>query len=107
MMEFLVALVAIFETWSLVGGQGHLDLIPWHAKLGFALGLALVTVMGTAAAMAHERAWNAKTIACVLLAVVLAGGMGLTTYYYHIHENDDQGTSDDEPITFLHLPAAE
>lgn len=103
MIEYLVALVAIFETWSMVGGQGHLDLIPWYAKLGFVLGLALVIVMASMAAVAHERAWNAKTIACLLLALIFAVGMGATTYYYHLHENDDQtGASDDDSITRLH-----
>lgn len=103
-IEFLVALVAIFETWGMVGGQGHLDLMPWYWKLGFVLGLALVTVMGTLAAMAHERAWNAKTIACLLLAMMLAGGMGATTYYYHLHENDDQGPGEDDSVTLLFWP---
>ena len=32
--EFLVALVAILELWSQVGGQSHLDLMPWYTKLG-------------------------------------------------------------------------
>lgn len=104
MIEFLVALVAIFETWSMVGGQGHLDLMPWYAKLSFVLSLAVVTVMGTMAAMAHERAWNAKTIACLVLAMMLAAGMGATTYYYHLHENDDQASSDDDSITLLVWP---
>jgi len=105
MIEFLVALVAIFETWSMVGGQSHLDLMPWYGKLGLVLGMALVTVMGTAAAMAHERAWNAKTIACLLLAAMLATGMGATTYYYHLHENDDQTQGgDDDSITLLLWP---
>ena len=102
-IEFLVALVAIFETWSMVGGQGHLDLMPWYAKLGFVLGLSLVIVMATISAMAHERAWNAKTIACFLLALLIAAGMGVTTYYYHLHENDDQPQGgDDDSITLLH-----
>jgi Ni/Fe-hydrogenase subunit HybB-like protein len=106
-IEFLVALVAIFETWSMVGGQGHLDLMPWYAKLGFVLGLSLVTVMGTMSAVAHERAWNAKTIACLVLALMIAAGMGVTTYYYHLHENDDQPQGgDDDSITLLHLPEA-
>jgi hypothetical protein len=104
MIEFLVALVAIFETWSMVGGQGHLDLMPWFAKLGFALAMAVVTVMASAAAVSHERVWNAKTIACLLLALLLAAGMGATTYYYHLHENDDQGAADDGVITLLALP---
>jgi peptidoglycan/LPS O-acetylase OafA/YrhL len=103
MIEFLVALVAIFETWSIVGGQSHLDLMPWYAKLGFVMGLALVTVMATAAAVSHEHAWNAKTIACVLLALMLAAGMGGTTYYFHLHENDDQASGgDDNSITLLY-----
>jgi hypothetical protein len=102
-IEFLVALVAIFETWSMVGGQGHLDLMPWYAKLCFVLGLSLVTVMATISAMAHERAWNAKTIACLLLALLIAAGMGVTTYYYHLHENDDQPQGgDDDSLTFLY-----
>lgn len=108
MVEFLMALVAIFETWSMVGGQGHLEIMPWYSKLGFTFGLALVTVMATMAAMAHERAWNAKTIACLLLALMLATGMGATTYYYHLHENDDQPAgNDDDSITSIHLPAVE
>lgn len=107
MIEFLVALVAIFETWSMVGGQSHLDLMPWYTKLCFVIGLAIVIAMGTAASMAHERAFNAKTIACMLLAVMLASGMGATTYYYHLHENDDQATGgDDDSITLLCLPGA-
>lgn len=106
MIEFLVALVAIFETWSMVGGQSHLDLMTWYAKLGFVTGLALLTVMGTMSAVSHERAWNAKTIACLLLALIFAAGMGVTTYYYHLHENDDQGSgSDDDSITSLAWPA--
>ncbi len=103
MTEFLVALVAIFETWSMAGGQGHLDLMPWYAKLGFAGALALATVMGTSAAVSHERAWNAKTVACFLLALLIAAAMGITTFYYHVHENDDQG-GDDNSITRVILP---
>jgi hypothetical protein len=103
MIEFLVALIAIFETWSMAGGQGHLDLMPWYARLGYTLGLALVIVMGTMSAMAHESAWNAKTIACLVLALMIVAGMGLTTYYFHLHENDDQPQGgDDDSITLLH-----
>lgn len=101
MIEFLVALVAIFETWSMVGGQSHLDLMPWWAKLCFVFGLALITVMGSMALVSHERVWNAKTIACLLVALIIAAGMGVTTYYYHLHENDDQQSGDDDSITQL------
>jgi hypothetical protein len=98
MSEFLLALFSIQELWSQVGGQGHLDLMPWYVKLGFVVGLSLATVAGTAAAVGHERAWNAKTVACLLIAMILAGGMGAVTYYYHVHENDDVDNSDDGPV---------
>src|ERR1700733_9756116 len=106
-MEFLLALVAIFETWSMAGGQGHLDLMPWYAKLGFTLGLALSIVMGTSAAVSHEHAWNAKTIACLLLGLLLVAGMGATTYYYHLHENEDQAGAEDNSITMMLLAPVE
>ena len=101
MIEFLVALVAIFETWSMAGGQGHLDLMPWYAKLGFALGLALSIVMGTSAAVSHEHVWNAKTIACLLLGLLFVAGMAATTYYFHLHENEDQPGAEDNSITMV------
>jgi heme/copper-type cytochrome/quinol oxidase subunit 4 len=102
-IEFLIALVAIFETWSMVGGQGHLDLMPWYAKLGFVLGLSLTIVMATMSAMAHEGAWNAKTVACLVLALLIIAGMGATTYYYHLHENDDQSQgTDQDSLTLLY-----
>ncbi len=94
--EFLLATVSIFEMWSQVGGQGHLDLMPWYVKLGFVLALSLATVAATAAAVGHERAWNAKTIAAVMIALLLASGMGVVTYYYHVHESDDTGDTDED-----------
>jgi len=89
MLEFLVAQLAILELWSQVGGQNHLDLMPWYTKLSLTMGLALVTVAGTVSAVSHERAWNAKTIACFALGVMLAGAMGGVTLYYHLHESDE------------------
>jgi hypothetical protein len=35
--EFLLALIAIWTLWSQVGGQGHLDLMPWYDKLGLSV----------------------------------------------------------------------
>ena len=95
MVEFLVALVAIFEVWSQVGGQGHLDLMPWYTKLSLDVGLAIVTVAGTVSAVSHERAWNAKTLASLALALLIIGGMAGATYYYHLHENDETDSGDE------------
>jgi hypothetical protein len=102
MFEFLLAVIASLELWSQVGGQGHLDLMPWYTKLVLTLGMALVTVMGTASAVSHQRAWNAKTIACLVLALMLAAGMGGATYYYHLHESEDDGDQSDSVSTNLH-----
>jgi hypothetical protein len=77
-----------------VGGQNHLDLMPWYTKLSLTMGLALVTVAGTVSAVSHERAWNAKTIGCFALALMIAGAMGGVTLYYHLHESDEAESSD-------------
>ena len=92
--EFLLALIAALMLWSQVGGQGHLDLMPWYDKLSLSVALALVTVLGTMAATAHERAWNARTLAFLLMALLIAGAMAALTYYYHVHEDDDEGGGD-------------
>src|SRR5579864_1463476 len=87
--EFLLALIAALMLWSQVGGQSHLDLMPWYDKLGLSVALALVTVLGTMSAVAHERAWNARTLAFLLMGLLIAGAMAAVTYYYHVHEEDD------------------
>lgn len=106
MAEFLLALISVPELWSQIGGQGHLDLMPWYTKLAFIVGLALTAVAGTAAAVAHERAWNAKTLACLVLALMLAGGMATVTYYYHVHENDDTEGTDEPGVASSRVIAA-
>jgi cytochrome bd-type quinol oxidase subunit 2 len=92
--EFLLALIAALMLWSQVGGQTHLDLMPWYDKLSLSVALALVTVLGTMAAAAHERAWNARTFAFLLMALLIMGAMAALTYYYHVHEDDDEGGGD-------------
>jgi hypothetical protein len=107
-LEFLLAVVSVLELWSQVGGQGHLEMIPWYTKLGLTLGVALAAVMATVSAVEHSRAWNAKTIVCLALAGVLAGAMAAATYYAHLHENDDTDSEGDESAMAipLLLPAA-
>jgi hypothetical protein len=107
MLEFLVAQVAILEVWSQVGGQAHLDLMPWYTKLSLTLGLALVTVFGTVSAVSHERAWNAKTLACLALALMIAGGMAGATLYYHLHEGDEVESDEPAAISWWMAPVIE
>jgi len=90
--EFLLALLAVSVVWGQVGGQDHLDLMPWYDKFVLILALALVTVVGTVAAVSRERAWNGITVACLAMALLLLCAMGAVTYYYHVHEEQDPDT---------------
>ncbi len=89
-VEFLVALVAVFTFWSQVGGQEHLDLMPWHWKLVLGGGLAAAFVQLTAAAIEGERAWTARTLGWFVVALALMLLMGAATYYVHLQEPAEQ-----------------
>jgi|SRR5579871_249455 len=91
---FLLALLAVFELWSQVGGQSHLDLMPWYLKLVLGAGAAFAIVKATAHAVAQDRAWNAQTLrwAGILLALLI--GCGLASYYYHQYEEQDEDTDE-------------
>jgi len=104
--EFLLALLAITVVWGQVGGQDHLDLMPWYDKLVLTFALALVIVLGTVAAVSRERPWNGVTIACLMVAILIACAMGAVTYYYHLHENDqDTENSNGVALVLTHLTA--
>ena len=106
--ELLLALIAILSLWSQVGGQGHLDLMPWYTKLLLTVGAGVAVVRATAAAVAGERAWNAKTMAYLLLTLALGMVMGAVTYYYHVHENDEDDAAGDSGVaTRFRIPSPE
>ena len=90
-LQFVLTLMAIFEVWSQVGGQGHLDLMPWYWKLLLANGLSLATVRATAAAVHRDKFWNIRTSVWLGAALILIITMGLLTYYEHLHEPPDEG----------------
>jgi protein-S-isoprenylcysteine O-methyltransferase Ste14 len=98
--EFLLALLAISVVWSQVGGQDHLDLMPWYDKFVLIFALALVTVVGTIAAVPRERAWNGITIACLAMALLILCAMVAVTYYYHVHEDQDQDTDNTPGVAY-------
>ena len=103
-LEFLLALIAIFTVWSEVGGQGHMDLLPWYIKLGCSLSLAWCSVRFTAAIVEHEKAWNQHTAVWFIGMIVVAIGMGGITYYYHLHEVPDEPDTEDTTSTSITLP---
>jgi len=86
--EFLLALVAVLMLWSQAGGQGHLDLMPWYAKLILSLLMSFTVVGGTMAAVKGSRTWNGRTLAWLAAGLLLAAGMTALTYYYHLHEEE-------------------
>jgi hypothetical protein len=106
---FLIALIAVFTLWSQVGGQDHLDLMPWYAKAALGAGAAFATVKATAAAVSEKQAWNRRTRRwCGVLLAVLAA-CGLVTYYCHVYletDGDDQGGGDDSALVSPAAPPA-
>ena len=100
--QFLIALIAVFVLWSEVGGQSHLDLLPWHTKLVLGTGAAFCAVKATAAAVGSERPWNSKTLKWFGLAVLLMIACGLASYYAHVYLEDD-GTDQEQDTTALSI----
>ena len=99
-VEFLVALIAILSLWSEIGGQGHLDLMPWHVKLACVLGLAWCCVRFTAGMVEQNKVWTRRTIAWFVAILLVGIAMGGITYYYHLHEEPED---DDEDTTAASL----
>ena len=113
-LEFLVAIDAVFTLWSEVGGQYHLDLMFWPWKLGLGAGAAaLITLItGQLARNDGRLTRRALMFSSLLIAVVLMGGV--LTYYYHINEptQQDEDADDDAPtqissLSFVHGVAQE
>jgi hypothetical protein len=94
---FLIALLAVFELWSQVGGQTHLDLMPWYIKLVLGTGAAFATVKAAAAAVSGEKAWNRRTLRWTAILVVLLIFCGLASYYVHLYGEPDDDDDQDQP----------
>jgi|SRR5579883_1922164 len=103
---FLIALLAIFVAWSQVGGQSHLDLMPWYLKLGLGVGAAFACVKATAAAVDGANTWNAGTLKWFGILLALLLGCGLATYYVHVYGESDEEQPDDSVTSQLSLREA-
>jgi hypothetical protein len=102
--QFLIALIAIFVLWSQVGGQGHLDLVPWHLKFLLGGGAAFCVVKATAGAVAGERAWNGKTLRWFGILLALLVGCGLASYYVHLYDENDEDDQQDNSAVLRFVP---
>ncbi len=105
-IELLLAVDAVFTLWSQVGGQGHLDLMPWWIKLLLGGGMSIACVLATAALVERERAFNTRFLAWIGAIILIGAAMGVITYYYHLHETYDD-SDEDEPASAALLLAGE
>jgi len=101
--QFLIAAIAVYELWSQIGGQSHLDVMPWYVKLGLGAGAALAVVKATHAAVSYEHAWNGGTLKWFGILLVFLLGCGLASYYCHLYleDNGDEGSGDNTAVGWV------
>jgi hypothetical protein len=99
--QFLIAVIAVFVLWSQVGGQNHLDLLPWSVKLVLGLAAAYGVVRATAASVSGDRAWNGQTVRWLGLTLAALAACGFATYYAHMNleETDDADQQQDTTVS--------
>jgi type VI protein secretion system component VasK len=101
---FLIALMAVFVVWSQVGGQSHIDLLPWWVKLGLGFAAAYCVVRAAAAAVSGDRPWNGQTVRWLGLMLAVMAACGYAAYYAHLNleESDESDQQQDTTISNLH-----
>jgi len=102
---FLIALLTVFTLWSQVGGQGHLDLVPWYVKLVLATSAAFAIVRAAAAAVAGDRGWNTQSVKWLGLALAALALCGMASYYAHVNFEDTGDETDSGDATISSLQA--
>src|SRR4051794_23712019 len=98
---FLVALFTVFTLWSQVGGQGHLDLLPWYVKLGLAMAASYSIVRATMSAVAGDRGWNAQSVKWLGMALATMVLCGMASLYAHNNLEDSADDTPDEGDTAI------
>jgi hypothetical protein len=88
----------VFEVWSQVGGQTHLEALPWHIKLGLGAGVAFAAAKATAEAVSAERAWHRGTLKWCSILLGLLVGCGMASLYSHNFLENDQ-PAEEETVT--------
>jgi hypothetical protein len=103
--EFLIAVIAVIMLWSQVGGQGHMDLLPWYTKLACIVSMSWFCVRFTGALVEQRKVWNrhaALWFSGILLMGLIMGGI---VYYYHLHEVPDESDSEDSTAQVVSAPS--
>jgi hypothetical protein len=96
--QFLIALIAVFVLWSQVGGQNHLEMLPWSVKLGLGVLAAYGIVRITAASVSGERPWNGQVMRWFGFTMAILAACGYAAYYAHVNL-EDTGDADEEQDT--------
>jgi hypothetical protein len=96
-VEFLIAIQAVFTLWSQVGGQFHLDLMFWPWKFGLGIGAAVLIVAITANIAQNSGALTRRALLLGSLLLATVAVAGVVTYYYHVNEPTDESDETDEP----------
>ena len=104
-LEFLVAIIAIFTAWSEIGGQAALDLMHWGLKTGLSLVMAGSIVAYTEAIVTEESLWTPRASRRLTLLLLTGVAMGVVTYYYFTQEgNDDTDEPDSTQTSLMIIP---
>src|SRR5580692_5607198 len=82
-VEFLIAMEAIFTVWSEVGGQYHLDLMYWPWKLGISVASAWLTVAITGNLVRNDGRFTRRAVLFFSFLIAIFVLAGMVTYYYH------------------------
>jgi len=93
---FLIALIAVFTLWSQVGGQDHLDLVPWSIKLILGGGAAFAIARAAAAAVSGEHGWNGQSVKWTGVALAALFLCGLASLYAHNNLEDNGDDQQDD-----------
>jgi hypothetical protein len=102
---FLLAALAVFSAWSQIGGQGHLDLVPWYWKLTLGCGLSASIVGLTDAISSESKLVTRRSAMWMLVVLLVAGAMGAVTYHSHLNEAvEEPGSESEEETTAWRLP---
>ncbi|HLG99042.1 MAG TPA: hypothetical protein VKX49_22210 [Bryobacteraceae bacterium] len=99
--EFLLALLVVLTLWSEVGGQSHLDMMPWYAKLIGLVACAWCCVRFTAGLVEEQSPWNRRAVAWLSALLLVICAMAAITFYYHLQEGPDQDDSDETTATAM------
>ena len=97
--ELLLAIPAVYTLWSQVGGQGHLDLMAWYWKLLLGGAMCIAMVLATAAMVEGAPLTNRRVLGWIAVILLTGIAMAAITYYYHLHESDDETDEEDEPTS--------